>query len=250
MLKEYAFNGVRYRAECFDHYPQHPSWYTFEDEQDLRQQCFGGGFPDGGAFLDCGAAFGAWTLAALAAGAKSAVAWTPQHLQGEDPEIEVFAESLALNGWTHRARLVGSALYDKPGFLNLASGEYADAWREEFDVKPSCHPRRTRGWLPEDGVAGFWRPCAPLDEWMRGATHRVDWVKIDVEGAEVAVLKGARLTLLSRRPKVIIEHHLYMDPGIPEACLAVLKSCGYRLEKLFEKSADLSHGLYVPEGTP
>ena len=57
----------------------------------------------------------------------------------------------------------------------------------------------------------------------------------------------ARRTLEQHRPRVLVEHHLYMDRGIAEECLGVLRSCGYRLERLFEKSPDLSHGLYVPE---
>lgn len=34
---------------------------------------------------------------------------------------------------------------------------------------------------------------------------RVDWIKIDVEGAEVSVLKGGMKLLKKHRPKLIVE---------------------------------------------
>ncbi|WP_163616436.1 FkbM family methyltransferase, partial [Klebsiella pneumoniae] len=39
----------------------------------------------------------------------------------------------------------------------------------------------------------------------RCALPRIDFVKIDVEGAEVGVLKGARKVLMSSRPLLLLE---------------------------------------------
>ncbi len=248
MIKRFEFKGVAYDVECFDHYPQHPSWYTHEDEADLRIACWGGEKLTSTTFLDCGAAFGAWTLAAFANGAEEAVAWSPQHLQGEDRELDTFVASLGHNGWLHRARVYESALYDRAGFLNLASGDFADTWDDSFTRRVTSTPRRTRGWLPQDGVQNFWRPVTTLDEWMRNdRATPVSWVKVDVEGAELAVLKGARNTLLRHRPKVVVEHHQYMDRSIEPACVELMRNYGYGLNRLITKSHDLSYGIYFPE---
>ncbi|MCR8843832.1 FkbM family methyltransferase [Paenibacillus sp. SC116] len=49
-------------------------------------------------------------------------------------------------------------------------------------------------------------PCVRLDDWMKQANlHRLDCIKIDVEGAETRVLKGAENLLRQLRPHVLIE---------------------------------------------
>lgn len=48
--------------------------------------------------------------------------------------------------------------------------------------------------------------CVSLDEWaMSEALTRLDFVKLDAEGAEVAVLRGAERTLETFRPKLVVE---------------------------------------------
>jgi FkbM family methyltransferase len=51
-------------------------------------------------------------------------------------------------------------------------------------------------------------PGISLDDLIKelGVT-RVDWIKVDVEGSELAVLKGARETLGTFRPNLCLEYH-------------------------------------------
>lgn len=55
-------------------------------------------------------------------------------------------------------------------------------------------------------------PACPLDRltWNLG---RVDFIKIDVEGHEHAVLRGAEGTLQRFRPTLLIENHEQIEPG-------------------------------------
>jgi hypothetical protein len=46
-----------------------------------------------------------------------------------------------------------------------------------------------------------------LDDDLRSVTARVSLVKIDVEGMELAVLRGAQLLLTTHRPTVVVEHN-------------------------------------------
>lgn len=54
-------------------------------------------------------------------------------------------------------------------------------------------------------------------------------MKIDVEGAEPAVLKGAHKILREAKPIVLLATH---GPEVHRACCSLLKECGYGLEAL------------------
>jgi FkbM family methyltransferase len=69
-----------------------------------------------------------------------------------------------------------------------------------------------------------------IDGWLLDnavACDRVSLVKIDVEGAELAVLKGAELLLRNGRPRIFIDVHLHSDQRLDAKCSEFLQSCGY-----------------------
>ena len=59
---------------------------------------------------------------------------------------------------------------------------------------------------------------------------RVDFIKIDVEGHELCVLKGAMNTLKKYSPKIFVE------TGNLNAVKELLKPLGYKIKKEFENS--------------
>lgn len=90
---------------------------------------------------------------------------------------------------------------------------------------------------------------------------RPDVIKIDVEGAELAVLQGGRSLLASARPVVIFEHvpdaaALYGDP--PQAPWDLLTQLGYRIFSVtgegpftrseFGAGATIVNWLATPDG--
>jgi FkbM family methyltransferase len=75
-----------------------------------------------------------------------------------------------------------------------------------------------------------------LDRWVAEAgVDRIDAVKLDVDGFEVRVLRGARATLARFRPVLIMEwapHH-YVHAGEPfAAAIEILQALGYRFTTL------------------
>lgn len=63
---------------------------------------------------------------------------------------------------------------------------------------------------------------APLDFMV----NRVDFLKVDVEGSELALLQGARRLISENAPKVVME----VDGWSPQPVVDELASLGYRVE--------------------
>ena len=73
-------------------------------------------------------------------------------------------------------------------------------------------------------------PVASVDHLVetRGI-EPADIIKIDVEGAELAVLKGAQRYLKRFRPLVFLATH---GAQVHQSCCELLRGCGYRLQTL------------------
>ena len=59
--------------------------------------------------------------------------------------------------------------------------------------------------------------------------HMPDVLKIDVEGAELAVLQGGMEILKRRKPTIFLSTH---SIELRESCLNLLKEIGYKAEPL------------------
>jgi FkbM family methyltransferase len=79
-------------------------------------------------------------------------------------------------------------------------------------------------------------PTATLDDFVaeRGIT-RIDFIKMDIQGAEILLLEGARRTLSALRPNLIVEVSPQDMAGIGKDSrdlLKMLEACGYRIHEL------------------
>lgn len=133
-------------------------------------------------FVDIGANLGYYTCMALQCG-RPVVAFEPQ-----PQNLRCLYRNLLLNGWRDRAEIFPLAVSDAPGLLTLygASGPSASLLRNWAGYSP----RRTQT-----------VPVARLDDLLGGRFpgQRL-LIKIDVEGAEYGVLKGA-VDMLRREPR-------------------------------------------------
>lgn len=84
-----------------------------------------------------------------------------------------------------------------------------------------------------------------LDSFCASASIRPDVIKVDVEGAELEVLQGARDTIERCRPKLLIELHHFDGDAANHPAPGWLKSYGYQV-RWIEKWQWTSHILAAP----
>ena len=147
----------------------------------------------GSTFLDIGAQHGRHVRALLDGGpaTASAVAFEANPALAARFEGN-FAEEIA----SQRVQIVHAAVADEPGitefFVNTFDSGYSGLVRRDIqETKPDyslCVVTRTS-----------------IDEFCKAFDRPVSCIKIDVEGAEFAVMKGARKTLQESRPVVLFE---------------------------------------------
>jgi FkbM family methyltransferase len=165
--------------------------------------------------FDIGAHYGAFTLAALHYGGPEARAVA---LDPSPAAVRVARAQARLNGAGERARVVRAAAGDGVGTLRLVA---VGVLAEGFYVPAEAGGETVR--VPQvtlDALAA---------ETGLAPTH----VKIDVEGGEAAVLRGARGLLSSLHPPVLfLELHNQMireQGGDPGEAPALLAGFGYRV---------------------
>lgn len=230
-VQERSFRGHPYKISCDTSHPgyQHPSWFSFDDEATVRDAKWL--IEPGDCILDVGAAYGSYALSALAAGAAFVFAWSPQGPPGEPTEREMMLQSLKLNGWEDRAVIYASGCYSRSGWVNASTQEF-------HTTEPA----------PQGDIIRV----DSLDDWFRtefsprfspGAFPRY-WMKLDVEGAEVEVLKGAEVTIRTLKPSIVVENHNFKRASLEQEVRSVLiDQFGYR-EVATTPYHAVSHSLY------
>ncbi len=227
--------GVTFAIVCCSQ-RGHPSNWSFRDEVETRDTWWDVR-PDQ-VVLDVGADFGSYSLPALALGAAKVIAWSPPFKLAEMPlEALTMKMSAWENGFEDRLTVHESGLWSQRGWLAAFDGPRMP----QFFGTAAEAKAAIRG--QSGHVSAF--PVKPLDS-MFDQFDRVDWIKIDTEGCELPILRGAEQTLRTFRPKVITENHYHLDPECEFKCDSFLFDLGYK--KIGTRPHhSVSHSFYVAE---
>lgn len=165
--------------------------------------------PADGVVLDLGAHLGTFTLAAAASGRRVvAVEAAPRN-------VEMLEESARANGLADAITIVPAAVSNRSGTVRF---QQEGAWGQVTD-----------SWWAADIVEV---PARTVTEILSDlAIERVDVIKIDVEGSEIAAIQGmAELLARPDAPSIVYEsnaHTLRMFDVTPEQLVGALADFGY-----------------------
>lgn len=228
VTKTTQFKGKEFKFCCYDGPAAdfHPSWWSHVDEAEVRERDWN--IQKGDLVLDIGAAYGSYTLTALALGASHVWAWSPQGGPGEISERDFLQLSLEANGpdWVNRVTFMDGGLYDRSGVLHADTQEF-------LTHKQACDRRidlKDNAWLSVCSLDSYITKTGS-GELIGGQFAHLDycdytgnsnikvWFKLDVEGAEAIVLEGSaefmkRLANRNKEMLLQIENHNFKNKHI------------------------------------
>jgi FkbM family methyltransferase len=152
--------------------------------------------------LDCGASDGDFSREALQAGAKLVVS-----IEVSPAAVECLRRNLAQPVAEHRDIVYPKGVWDSEGTLRL-------------NVSDSNFAANSVVLRPGGSHADVLAPLTTIDKIVAElGLPRVDFIKMDIEGAEVNALSGARQTIAKFKPRLSIatEHKLDDEVEIPNA---------------------------------
>lgn len=195
-----------------------------DPEQVAEFDCFVRHARDGMVLFDLGAHFGLFSLATLHYGGQTAraIAVDPSPVAARIVRLQA-----GLNSVADRLQMIEASVGENTGWQSMvAVGVLANG----YYVAPS--PDHTSSEMTKT-------PTVTLDDLTKDCRVIPTHVKIDVEGFEVAVLRGGR-DLLRRTdaPLLFLELHnriIIDNGGEPEETIAILRESGYELFGLDDK---------------
>ncbi len=207
--------------------------YLYGNFEPALTELFGAILSSGGTFFDVGANFGYFSiLAARRVGSEGrVVAFEP------DPRnIQRLETNISLNGLS-RIQVVPSAVCEEAGTValhmsadtedNLGSSSIVQdgAGRKTIDVR-----------------------AISLDDFLREFPGNVDVLKMDIEGAELSALRGARQTLAAGKIRsIVLElHRLALNAQEVAAVHEIFTSAGYHGWVVGERHSEAAFSALSP----
>lgn len=186
----------------------HPEYsiFTFEsEERDFRDKYWQ--IKDRDIVFDVGCSYGTYALSACSAGAT---------VYAFEPEPTVFKDTVVnvgVNGWENKCFVYNFGLWSSEE-TSIDMKGYAPHW-------------------PAQTITENYK-MKTLDQIVAEKNlSKIDWIKIDTEGAEEQVVNGGKNSIKKFQPRLIIECHTFLDEKIKDRVIAQIKNCGnYIIEEV------------------
>ncbi|HEX8873846.1 MAG TPA: FkbM family methyltransferase [Nitrosospira sp.] len=186
-------DNIRIVTSLSDHIESQVFWQGFQEADEGVIILLKRYLPVNGIFIDVGANIGTFTLVAAHRARQGQV-------HAFEPSAHHFARLARNVELNHFSNVVlnQKGLYDQPGeavlFLPSRAGEMNNSGAAS--LYPASEARQV-----SESIS-----LVRLDDYIRDKNlQRVDIIKIDIEGAEIRALNGARESLVRLRPLVLME---------------------------------------------
>ncbi len=137
--------------------------------------------------------------------------------------VDYLRKHVSLNGFEQRVHVVEAAVGASEGMALF---------------QPSESPAMGR--LSPDGSVSV--PILTLDSYVEGGGRPPDVLKVDVEGAELQVLKGAKGVLMKQRPVIFLATH---GPDLVLSCRHWLFQMGFEMKPLLGHYGEIQDEFIV-----
>lgn len=211
-------DGYKYYIFKPMHDKDDSSSFTWVDEEDIRQKFYYPHLKEGMNVLDIGAGYGSYTLPALQRGCKVTVI-TPKVPPPNNEQIKLWM-NIELNNFD--CPIMDIAVHGSRGYFNPNTKDFV---KDRKDIKNNEYVR-----------------CEKLDDMIFG---QVDFIKLDVEGAEYEALKGAEQIIKKYRPTILVENHLFYDPQMEKKILHLILGWDIGYMARVQPYAAVSHTLFL-----
>ncbi len=179
--------------------------------------------------FDLGAHFGFFSLV-VARYYGTAIAVDPSPVA-----CRMIQRQISLNNCSERIQVLQVAVSDSTQLITMvASGVFSDGYFKVDHERP-----------PGELTTSQSTTIDVLSRQFGAPTH----IKVDVEGHEASVLRGARETLSSSSPLLFLELHnemVHSDGGNPTEVLDELERSGYRIFDANESPIEINRILATP----
>lgn len=213
-------NNIRIIASLSDHIESQVFWQGFQEADEEAIKILKRRLPIDGIFIDIGANIGTFTLVAANQASRGQV-------HAFEPSAHHFARLARNVELNHFSNIVlnRKGLYDQQGeailFLPSRLGEMNNSGAAS--LYPGNEARQV-----SEAIS-----LVRLDDYIQDKNiGRVDIIKIDIEGAEIKALNGAKGTLIRLRPLVLMEldlDNLSRAQCSPREVLEFWKSLNYEV---------------------
>lgn len=187
--------------------------------------------------LDIGASFGVYTLsmANMVAPGGRVYAFEPMHRTAV-----ALKDHVRLNGIDDRVTVVETVVSDVSGTVNFyePSGNSSATTNMMASMAPEWVGARNKS--AAETEVNVERASTTVDDFCAEHDIAPDFVKVDVEGAEAFVLRGARQFLERRKGHLLLEVHPHGLELLGESAQAVLKQlsdAGWSYREVEQKTA-------------